>query len=258
MARFRKRRRGTWLPILGTIRNQGEGEEPIHVTLRRLSLQVVAGDDGFDNPVSGIVPLTTDEPQEPDEQSTDTHGMGAFINNEYIISRIVGQLFVSRDSLASSPGGIISWPAIHICAGVFVARAADGQSALTDAVPAGWTAAEAGRLYSPSETQNIREPWMWRRSWILGLGVTNPTEASETIVSAFSTFPMNNTLYPNMSDHRVDIKSKRRVRLDERLWLVVTAMPVTNALGNAQSFVEVTADLRIFGNIVKAKNQGSF
>lgn len=257
MARFRKRRRGTWLPILGTVRNNGELQEPIHVTIRRFTLEVATGDPGFDTPTSGIVPLTTDEPQEPDEQSTDTHGMGAFINNEYIISRIVGQLFVARDNPANG-GGLIGWPAIHVCAGIFVARAADGQSEFSDAVPAGWTAADAERLYSPSQTQNIREPWMWRRSWILGYGVNPPDSLYTTPSSAWEQFPTVNTMYPNMSDHRVDIKSKRRVRLDERLWLVATAMPVVNTFGNAGVNIEVASDLRIFGNIVKARNQGSF
>lgn len=261
MAGKRRRRRGTWFPTIGTQRQVPE-DDPFGLTFRRMVLTIPTGDTGFDTPVVGVIPITLDEPQRPDEQSSDTHGIADFIGNEYIVSRIVGQCFASRTQIFAASGSSNAWPAIYLTCAFFVARAADGSSIVaSDAVPVGFTAGEGVRLYSCQATDNIREPWMWRRSWLLGQGgarVQETRDQVDFILGAWDTYPANNTLYPNMSDHRVDIKSKRRVAQDERLWFAASATPTVNTEGNQNVTVEIALDLRIFGNIVKARNHGSF
>lgn len=258
MARFRRKSRGTWFPMLGTTRF--ESELQISFTLQQMELTIPTG---IDEPVVGVLPITLDEPQDSNDQSSDTKGIGEFIGNEYIVKRVVGQLFLSRTTTTSEAVGT-DWPDVLVTSGFFVARAADGNDDFTDHVPVGWTTTDAWRNYSPQATQNIREPWMWRRSWILGhrlsgqppVGVAAPATAINTTVA--DAFPVSNVYYPNMSDHRVDIKSRRRVRQDERLWWVVGAIPRITTFGVDQVVIRASLDARVFGDLRKPRAHGSF
>lgn len=259
MARFRRRKsRGTWFPMLGGTVQNGEGE-PFYITSESMVLTL---SETTLEPVAGVIPVTYDEPQEPGEQSSDTHGIADFIGNEYIVSRILGQCFIERTlNYQDNPVGQTDWPGIIVTAAFFVARAEDGQTEFSDNVPVGWDAPDAWRNYSPQHAKNIRQPWMWRRSWILGSGSSSPLPevAAPFGPSNFSTFPVNNVMYGNMSDHRVDIKSKRRIHQDERLWFIVGARTLATALiATVPTEVHVNLDIRAFGQLRKARNTGSF
>lgn len=235
--------------------------EPFFITGSRMELIVA---ETTLEPIAGVIPVTYDEPQEPGEQSSDTHGIADFIGNEYLVSRIVGQLFIERTvNYSGTPTGQTDWPGIYLTAGFFVARAEDGQNTTGDSVPVGWDAGDAWREYSPQHAKNIRQPWMWRRSWILGTATMQPQPAVDAPFSVGgnfgSTFPVNNAMYGNMSDHRVDIKSKRRIHQDERLWFIVGAQPVQTALiATVPTQINVQLDIRAFGQLRKARNSGSF
>jgi len=245
--------------MLGSTIPNGEGE-PFFVTSQRFELVV---SDTTLAPVAGVIPLTYDQPQEPGEQSADTHGISDFIGNEYIVHRLLGSLFIERTvNWQGDPVGVTDWPAVIVTAGFFVARAADGQSDFSDGVPVGWDTQDAWAEYSPQHIKNIRQPWSWRRTWVLGTASWGSQPQIGSPVSTgglFQSFPINNYMYGNMSDGRVDIKSRRRIHQDERYWLVVGARPMATALiASSDTSVVIDIDLRMFGSLRKARNSGSF
>lgn len=260
---MRKRRRsnGTWFPILSTERTVES--EVFATTLRRARLTVNV--DGLGGPVNGVIPITYDEPQESPNIDPNVEGLSEIIGNEYIIKRILGSCFVSRSNM-DEPESRREAPGIVATAGFFVARAADDDTTTADNVPIGFGSVSHTNFanYSPQSAQAIREPWMWRRSWILGTNTSGPTTLGGTTdrdESIYGCYPQNNVNYPSaMTGPGVDVKSRRHVRQDERLYFGMSAWPITFAVANWDIATEVQFDLdiRLFGVLVKARARGSF
>lgn len=258
----RRRRRLTWFPTLGT-GNIVLDSDPPH---REILLNVA--NNGGSNIIT--VPLTFDQPQQGRGAiTTEQTPLDDFIGSEYIIERIVGNQFynLATDATAGFSGGANLGRAILVTAGVFVARADD----LDPNSPAGGAIlAEELRNYSPASVENIREPWMFRRTWLLGAGptglyggggglVNDPTGATREIRTIFA-YPSSNVYYGTAAGGpHVDIKSSRRVRQDERLWWVTSAQNYPTGTATTGTFTVVGMfDYRILGQLVKARNSSSF
>lgn len=257
MAR-RRRRRYTWFPNLGTGSAFTNGD----LTGRQITLGVNLNG----SPSTVVVPLTFDFPNETVQASVagDTP-LGDFIGNEYIIERIVGNMFYN----ISSAGNANTGGAVLVTAGIFVARADDANPD----IPIG-SAAAADEInnYSPQFTNNIREPWMFRRTWLLGaqLGVndgtgalvTTTTVGTGTVVNAANryAYPQSNVFYGTaVGGPYVDVKSSRRVGQDERLFWVTAAQtwPV-DTVDSGIINVGGLFDYRILGTLVKPHNRSTF
>lgn len=163
--RRRTRNRGTWFPIIG--QDNGDEETLKYTTARRITLDLSS-----EEVVVFVSSLVLDVPQEPD--SLDTAGfLGSYLNNEYVLQRIVGKINCAiNDSAASTP----TFPTVApgetprrsiVAAGIFVARAGDQADTVGLGSPIGGSAAWQTD-YNPLEPDCIREPWLWRRTWILG------------------------------------------------------------------------------------------
>lgn len=259
MARARRRRRGTWLPNLGTLGPEGIPDDDDQGVFFQLNIGA-----GEVDTKTLVVPLTFDLNDE-DSDLADETSLSDLIGSEYIIQRIVGSIYVARQTSATT--NLVA-PVVKASCGLFVARQTD--STINADIPIGANdATELRESYSPSNVATVREPWMWRRTWLLGnLGesLTN----SNTIITLNSNgqnFPPTNVGYGNyMNGTGVDVKSKRRVRQDERLWFV-GAVRALNGFDWVNPFVNVATantrtlfhfDYRIFGNLVKAQQRSSF
>lgn len=263
---MRKRRsNGTWFPLLPT--NRIIDENTFSNTIRRIVLQTTTAGSG--EPINGVIPITYDEPQESPNLNPDAEGLSEIIGNEYIIKRILGSCFVSRSRLVETedPFAPLDYPGVAATAGFFVARAGPEQAPDTDNVPIGWntTAVEDFSNYSPQAAQAIREPWMWRRTWILGQGDTGNGESGSSgtaiVRSIYRSYPPNNAMYPSgMTGPQVDVKSRRHVRQDERLWFAASVWPLVIDTANIEvsTSVQFDLDIRLFGQLVKARARGSF
>lgn len=237
--RKRGRRKVNWFPTLGT--ESGFASD-------------IAGFD-FNIPTSavpplGIFPITYDEPQSEVLGSSDTP-LVDIVGSEYIIKRLVGKIFLGLETSNASLGS-----AYLIGCGFFVARAEDPPN---QAGPIGYaTEAATQRLdnYGPLRKRTIREPWIWRRTWILGTG----PRLAGTGVFALDTYPPTNTQYSGLGDGpHIDAKSARRVGNDDRLWFAVEAIPYpggsTDQIGTT---IQGYLDLRVLGSLVKAHNRSVF
>lgn len=181
--------------------------------------------------------------------------------------RIVGKLFAERKNFAFSGSQDDPDPAVLFGAGFFVARANDLSVGGGSGTPIGSATIQERRdHYSPLDTDTVREPWIWRRTWILGLSgraprsstAVGPDFPTATIFTAH--WPASTGLYGSVMDGpHIDSKVKRRIGQDDRLWFAISATPYPlgqNTSGNLN--VEGYLDYRLFGALRKARSRSAF
>lgn len=259
MARGRRtRRRGTWFPTIGT--NLATAENVVSGRAFALTLvnHVI---------ITAISPITIDRPQEGDELSSSIDSLTDVIGSEYVLQRIVGKVFAERISAPDPITVRDENPAILFGAGFFVARANDSAVGGGADTPIG-SATEAERRdnYSPIENDTIREPWIWRRTWILGTaGQSTLSQAGTgtiiTTTNGTSThYPASTALYGSVWDGpHIDSKVKRKIGNDDRLWFAVSATPFSlDTELNNTLLISGYLDFRIFGSLRKARNRSAF
>jgi len=253
---MRRRRKVTWLPTIGSV--VGEG---LSTASGRGFFSVGGNADGSIATV--ISPLTFDQPRDLDQTDIPTTTMADTIGSEYFLNRIVGKCFAHR-RLSSTIGAVDTQPAILFGAGFFVARANDESSGGGPDTPIGSASAqERNDNYSPLEADTIREPWIWRRVWVLGrAGAALFDEDGQTTDNAANAaYPISTALYGSVLDGpHIDAKTKRRVAQDERLWFAISAMtfPVNTAATEDGAVVDGYLDYRLVGNLRRAHNRGVF
>jgi len=264
MARRRRRVGGTWFPNVGTQGPEGNDDDD---DLGRWFLHTHTNATVQDS-ITSILDLTFDQPLEDEAVSsgTDRSTLADIVGSEYILRRIVGKLFCFVDAndgtLASQFGALVT-------CGFFVARAEDSTTeAAGISLPIGTeTAAETRENYSPAAVSTVREPWIWRRRWLLG----NAGRAQQTGVaskSGLSFFPTTNAGYASVMDGpHIDAKTVRRVSQDDRLWFAASSRILNPnfadpfnppALGGQSERVNFHLDYRLFGRLVKASARGAF
>lgn len=265
MGRARKRRfRGVWFPNLGTAGPGADIDDDDVGLFIQFTLPTVAQGATFPSQTF-VTPLTFDLIDE--EQAVEgADYLSDLIGSEYVLRRIVGDCFVSRDITFNSGA---SAAAVLVRAGFFVARQAD--STQGENLPIGAnTDAELRENYSPSNVATIREPWIWRKTWILGNNGRTPA-GGDPVIDGLNRHPATNTQYNGaMSNSRIDAKTLRRVGQDDRLWFAITARavstvwtgeganPFTAEINTTGTVVKALLDYRLFGSLRKAKQQGRF
>lgn len=261
----RRRTRGTWFPTVGTFI---AGDD----ALNGREILITPGTSGEISTV--LTDLTFDRPLEGEDiQGQDT--LSQIIGSEYVLQRIVGKVFAHRrivpDLFGPNDQGQDSGPAILLGCGFFVARANDSSSGGGADTPIGSaTATERNDNYSPLEADTVREPWIWRRTWILGSHGANWLSSAQGVLNspmgASSTFPAgayppSTALYGSVADGpHIDSKVKRRVNSDNRLWFAASVcnFPTGTSSANDAHDVTIYLDYRIFGSLRKAKGTSAF
>jgi len=210
--------------------------------------------------VVDIFPVTTDTPIQL-AGATTTDNMSEIMGNDYFLRRLVGKIHASMQQKRNASNDPSTPQACVFACGFFVARADDAGGNQQQPIGAA-TPAERRTNYSPIGLDTIREPWIWRRTWVL----SNPaqskiTQAPNTQAENIDAvgFPTSTGGYGSVMDGpHFDAKTLRRVSNDDRLWFAFAnfAFPVgtTDQDGLVQGFL----DLRILGAMRKAKNRGVF
>jgi len=257
----RRRSRGTWFPTIGT----SILESPVAddtVSGRQFNLALGVGVTGI---TTVITPITQDEPQEG-ELGGSGQGLADIIGSEYILQRIVGKCYIERTVTLNSLFRDTN-PAVLVGAGFFVARAND--FSLNPDLPVGSaTEAERSSNFSPLEQDTMREPWVWRRVWILGSAGRAPLANDlalandvQTINTSAANYPSSTALYGSVADGpHIDSRVKRRVSQDDRLWFAVSVctFPVNVPTQTEPVNMIGYLDYRLFGSLRKAKNSSAF
>jgi len=264
--RRRRKFKGLWLPNLGTV--DAEGDNIALTAGRELELAVSSL---ATTPAVGVIPLTFDQPQEAQTLQPNVP-LVYQIGNGYSLRRIVGKFFADFRSAipptaahAETPGVIV--PAALYTVGLFIARAEDENIAAD--LPIGALSGDSLlENYNPDQVNTIREPWIWRRQWILGnpllrqfldVNFSNLTPIDPNLAAAY--YPSNTGAYGSVWDGpHIDSRTRRRVTSDDRLWLAASlqAYPRRSA-GYTEPFqVNLHFDYRLFGALRRDRNRGNF
>jgi len=160
---------------------------------------------------AAIVDVTFDSPMDTSVgTATVQTPMSDFLRSSYMLRRICGSIFVSLTNTAGI--GADDASAVAVTYALFVARSDETND---NAIPIGaGNQAEINQNYGPQQADNVREPYIFQRSWILG---NQSLFAARPTVGAVR-FPFNNAGYGSAYEGTfVDQKTLRRVDGDNRL-----------------------------------------
>lgn len=263
MARRFRKRRGTWFPNVGTA-GPGEGadvDDDDAGLWFRFVLPAVAGSGSFLTQTL-ILPLTFDQIEEDNLNVNER--LANIVGSEYILRRIVGNLFVGREAGIDTAAG--DYSGVLVSAGFMVARQED--ESISPDIPIGANGVvESRENYSPAATSTIREPWIWRRRWILGRGSAGGFTAQPNFQGPTFAFPPSNVSYNGSNSNQyIDARTIRRVGQDDRLWLSMAVRglsdqwlaPFTADRSVQETDVHCHLDYRLFGSLRRAKQTGRF
>lgn len=220
--RFGRRRkpRVVWLPPTGQQINGGltAGEQ---YSGGFFVGKVVLG--GNHNPTISF-PLVTDNPSPNLSQALSVWRSGALTEDlefGYRLRRIVGKIHVgTQHDETSNPSTRSNF--ISVTAGIIVRRVDDiGNAVATDV--------------STQDIQNNRDPWIWRRNWLLG---TQHFLLDPDPMSSFNLLPTNNVTAYGGGNHdaaHLDQKTARRVGPEERLFLDVSLVSGLQLVGQDEA-----------------------
>jgi len=183
-----------------------------------------------------IFPVTFDFPVDPSTANVATTSMADFVGSAYILKRIVGKAFCVQLAQTETVGG-----GLLMCgAGFFVARA----DQLTPAAPAGTL-----ESFDPLSDNNMMEPWIWRRTWLLG----NPADSTGIMA------PSSSAWYGSVMDGpHIDSRVKRRINDDDRLWFVSAVGQTDDRTGGDNAIIQWMVDYRLLVTLRKNRNQSAF
>jgi len=211
--RFRGKPRVTWLP--------NTGAPPIWDAERAIFPNFLVGTlkatsqtaDGFSTVIHR---LTADY----DAESTGTpidqtnNSLADYTQNAWRLRRIVGKFFATLDV------GEVTTCLVH--AGFMVLRVDRNGSPLS--IPS----TDGTNSYAISRWGSERDPWIWRRSWLLGSGnlfFTGGYPAGATVEqNAWAQHPPSNSWYGSVQDGpHIDCKTARVIGPEESLFFIATA-----------------------------------
>lgn len=201
-------------------------------------------------PTIYVTPIVPDETFFPDQTAAAGSTLRDFTEGQdWFLKRLVGKLAVSIEQ--SSPGeGGSTYPTIMFGAAFFVARADDNNPNFPDL---------QGQEYDPLGSQNIRQPWIWRRTWILS------NQAAPVPGSGLPPWPTNNEVFGSALDGpHIDAKTARRIRREERLWFCANAYGGVQFPGDENIGVSFggkayfTLDYRVLGAMRRSNNRSTF
>lgn len=241
--RRRRRRGGSWLPLVGTLFNDGQPDS----TWFTFSADWGAGSapsigDRFSfgaapTDTVGAFVLTQDDTPDVDNPDAGSSLRDFVEGQEYLLERVVGKIYCGFGRTAGQVNTAI------VAAGLAVLPVEDG---------APTTPAMNIDDYDPLLARNAQAPWLWRRTWLL---------SNQGIDSEFPYFPETNVGYGSLGDgpHLDTRGTKRRIRKEQRIFLCASAQVRNNASSGAEtSFIDFTVDLRLFGAMRKGKNISTF
>lgn len=246
--RFRRSSKGTWFPVLGT----NWGPDPnSDFTYQSVSFSGQSGEvENYRNvgPTQNVFAITRDITQFSD---TDTALAGPSLRdivegNSWRLNRIVGQLQV--DATEANTAINQAWPLVQVAAGFFVARTGDFDESLPDL-----TYDEI----DPLNARNAQNPWIWRRTWLLGRPLASNV--------GWSANPSSNQWLSGEVGSQIDSRVKRNIVREKRLWFVIAAQGWDGQLianvppeGITQPYIRFNLDIRIHGVMKRGRNQGDF
>lgn len=244
MRRIRRKRRYTWMPTLGGLESAGDAS--YNTSYFNAAITADAPSKGANNLyVTPIIPdytlwQTGNSPTGPSLRDT-TEGQ------DWLLKRIVGKLHIGVAQFAAAP--LATTPTIiKVAAAFFVARADDADPNIPDL---------NNDEIDPLGTKNVRQPWIWRRNWVLMNGLSGTAPQFQTISE------VNNNGFSVADGPHIDSKVSRRIRREERLWFVINAYGYNNMFDTFATYdergdVQFSLDYRVLGAMRRSNNRSTF
>lgn len=199
-----------------------------------------------------VTPIVPDETQFVGDFVPDQGSLADFTSGQdWLCKRIVGKLFVGMHQHENTTSGGTP-PYAIIGAGFYVGRADDANQDVPDT---------NNSEIDPLALKNVRQPWMWRRTWFLSNASANPTAAFPDL--AWSHLD-NGALASSLDGPHIDIKVARRIRREERLWFVINGYGLSDMSANTDGDWSVPGqasfllDYRVLGAMRKSNNRSTF
>jgi len=243
MRRSRRRNRGAWLPLVGTIFTDGQPDSSWFNFAAQWPIATSPGiGDRFrfgstPEETVGTFVLTQDDTPDVDNPDTGSSLRDFVEGQEYVLERVVGKVTAGFWQIRGEACAAV------VAVGLCVLPVEDG---------APTTPALKVDDYDPLLARNAQAPWLWRRTWTLGNGwpdVQSPP------------YLQTNQMFGSVLDGpHLDTRGvKRRIRKEQRIFLVASAQVAqVDASGTVDSVIEFTVDLRLFGSMRKARNASTF
>lgn len=244
----RRKPKVVWLPL--TNANDIGAPGDITSTVYNAFIVPVSGTTG--DVQTTEIPIVLDSPQTA-ASATDS-SLADIESSGYRLRRIVGKIWCvyNQSDLTGGGTGTNDGPATIIVTAGFIIRRVDSNGVSLESLSVG-----GAQGTSPAISENNGDPWIWRRSWLLGdrYNVTNLQPAITVGVqpTVITEWPQNNFYgYAggNSDGPHVDQKTARIVAQEERLFLDVSA---TTLLQGTNTFLfsqlSVFTDLRILGTL---------
>lgn len=265
--RIKRRRNVNWFPVLGT---DQFGNENIRTSFRLWNQDIaVVGSSINTFPLIPDIPADDDVPAAP----------GSLVNTtltEYTLIRCVGKVFVGING-TQNDGATVFPKLVAVTCGIYVARANDQDAAGGFNTPVGSaTFTELVQNYGPAHTGAIREPWAWRRTWLLASAFAAPTANTTSIgfEGALDFQLSHNIRGGSIQDGpHFDVKMRRRVGNDDRLWFICQATTLDDARDIQDQKWQVNLpsptagitdgltgliDYRVLGTMRRSRNRSAF
>lgn len=246
--RRRRRARPTWFPVLGT-----SGGEDLPSTVFATERTIGPGALAFATQTCEFTEILDDN----DTSEAETASLRDRVEGkDYAITRIVGKIWaaaqqytpvISEGELAEAVPEFIVW-----CAGLAILP-----------VDSSGVPEESDTDYNPLLSANSAKSWMWRRTWTLWNNLAEAATPDPT--QPLYTGPTNvaNVGSGTWDAGHVDAKSRRRVRKEERLFLI-TGVYIGNIVDATGESVGTTNtvysiswgyDFRVLGGMRKSHNK---
>lgn len=226
--------RVVWLPptTSNSVGQQAAGAES---SWKRFIIEIagVVGDTTV-----GEVPVVIDG---ADDATNAVDSISDLYNSTYRLRRLVGKIFIAPNPNTDPQS--LTPRVLGITAGFIIRRT----EPTTGTSFAGLTA--NGTLFNPSLITNANDPWIWRRSWVLGV----QRAGGVAVDQAFPVLPASNFGTQGASavdGPHIDQKTARIVGPEERLFLDVSATILTSDIGDGEpTIVNVAYELRVLASI---------
>jgi len=230
----RTRPRVVWLPA------STEGSAIVSSATTLIGGEELAITGPAGNFQTDLFPIVVDQPA---SANTAEQSLSDFEGSAYRLRRIVGKFWAGRQQVAqetNAPQRLI------IYAGFIILRVDTNGAALSAATPVN---------YHPGLLESERDPWIWRRSWLIGNQGLAGGGAAIPSTSGFDGLncpPRGTWDYGSVSDGpHIDAKTARIVSDEERLFLVVGATALDGQQGETAIY-SFLADLRVLASMKQA------
>jgi len=238
----RRKQKFTWLPVLGSRFGEGEAFYGTSTFFEELVPPLLdINPPTMDNAGLFCIPVVPDFSQQPDILDLTASLRDRVEGQDWLLKRLVGKLHVStRDEDTTD-----TWPAVLVTCGFFVARSYDADPAACDL---------QDEEIDPRATDNVQDPWIWRRTWKLGVTSSNDWGYA-------GGWPKNNAAYGSVADGpHIDSKVARRITREHRLWFAGSAFGVSprGLISDDECHIDLSLDLRVLGAMRRGKNVSSF